>query len=190
VAMWWLRDVPDDARVPTEVRAAWEETRGRLGFLPNVQRLYALRPRRFLRWLSHYSEVLRGESALSPVEREMIAVLVSNLNGCTYCLTSHGGYLRAMTGDPEIDARLQVDWQSEASTPRLRAILGLAVTLTLDPFGSTPVALDALRAVGLTEPEIFDTVETIAMFNFTNRLTSGLGMVPNAEFSTMGRSAR
>jgi alkylhydroperoxidase family enzyme len=41
--------------------------------------------------------------------------------------------------------------------------------------------------VGLSEEEIFDVAETAAMFNFTNRLTSSLGMVPNREFDKMGR---
>src|SRR6185437_15960467 len=45
---------------------------------------------------------------------------------------------------------------------------------------------EALRAAGWTDEDVMDIAEVAAMFNFTNRLASGLGWVPNDEFATIG----
>jgi len=187
--MWWIKPTPTEQDAPEEVRSAWERATAKLGFLPNVQRLYALRPKRYLEWLAHYEDVMRGESGLSVLEREMIALVVSDLNDCNYCLTSHSAYLRVLSGDPGLPDRLRANANAAAPNDRVRAILGFAAKATRDAHGCTPEDLDHLRAVGLGEEEIFDVVETAAMFNFTNRLTSALGMVPNRDFDTMGRRA-
>jgi uncharacterized peroxidase-related enzyme len=107
--MWWLKRNGDATNPPAEVKAAWERAKAKLGFVPNVQRLYALRPSRYLGWLAHYEDVMRGESGLSPLEREMIALVVSDLNDCNYCLTSHGAYLRVMSSDPTLPDRLRAN---------------------------------------------------------------------------------
>ena len=82
--MWWLRSIPDESTVPAEVARVWAKAREAMGFLPNVQRLYAFRPSRFLTWWAHYQDVMRGDSGLSRVEREMIAIAVSRENDCHY----------------------------------------------------------------------------------------------------------
>lgn len=184
---WWLNRTPDDASVPDEVRAIWEKARARMGFLPAIQRFYALRPKRFLAWATHYQETMRGESGLTPAEREMVAVVVSHVNRCQFCISSHSGYLRALAKDPTLPDRLREDWRTHAPNDRARAMLDLAEKLTLDAHGTGPEDLDRLRAAGLTEDEVFDLVETIATFNFTNRLTSALGMKQSPEFEQMGR---
>ena len=48
-------------------------------------------------------------------------------------------------------------------------------------------SVDALRDVGWSDEDIFDIAQVAAMFNFTNRLASGLGWVPNPEYVTLGR---
>jgi uncharacterized peroxidase-related enzyme len=184
--MWWLADPPPEDELPEQVRAIYAKAREVTGFLPNVQRLYALRPSRFLTWFAHYQDIMRGESGLSRVERELIALVVSDLNDCHYCLTSHSAYLRVLTGDPTLPERLRENPNAAAPDERTRAILGYALKVTRDAHGCTPDDIERLRTVGLTDEEIFDVAETAAMFNFTNRLTSALGMVPNRDFDRMG----
>src|SRR5438309_1952218 len=126
--MWWLKKTADEASAPIEVRAAWERARGKLGFLPNVQRLYALRPARYLEWLAHYEDVMRGESGLSPLEREMIALVVSDLNDCHYCLTSHAAYLRVLSGDSTLPDRLRAPAHAD-EPPRIVVVTGDGATM-------------------------------------------------------------
>jgi uncharacterized peroxidase-related enzyme len=186
--IWWLEEPPPESEQPNEVQAIFAKAREVTSFVPNVQRLYAKRPSRFLTWWAHYHDVMRGESGLSRLEREMIAIVVADLNDCNYCLTSHGAYLRVMSEDPTLPDRLRENYNAAAPDERTRAILGYAVKITRDAHSCTPEDVQRLRDVGLTDDEIFDVAETAAMFNFTNRLTSALGMVPNREFDGMGRA--
>jgi uncharacterized peroxidase-related enzyme len=76
--------VPGDDEILPAVRAIWREPLEKLGFVPNVMRVWALRPRHLLGWWSHYDELLRGDSGLTKAQREMIAVAVSSANDCHY----------------------------------------------------------------------------------------------------------
>ena len=44
-----------------------------------------------------YNELMLGDSQLSKLEREMIAVTVSSVNNCYYCLTAHGAAVRELS---------------------------------------------------------------------------------------------
>jgi uncharacterized peroxidase-related enzyme len=44
-----------------------------------------------------YNDVMLADSGLSKLEREMIAVVVSSINKCFYCLTAHGAAVRALS---------------------------------------------------------------------------------------------
>ncbi|MDQ7821135.1 MAG: carboxymuconolactone decarboxylase family protein [Armatimonadota bacterium] len=79
----WLQ-VPPDREIPLRVRALWREPRRRLGFIPNIFRVFALRPAHLARWWAYYDDLLRGPSGLSRLQREMIAVVVSSANRCHY----------------------------------------------------------------------------------------------------------
>ena len=79
----WLR-VPPAEEVPDEVRSLWARAEEKVGLVPNVFRIYALRPEHFLRWWRHYDELLRGPSGLTEAQREMIGVVVSTQNRCYY----------------------------------------------------------------------------------------------------------
>ncbi len=182
----WLR-VPGDDEVPSSVAELWAGPRERLGFVPNVLRLFALRPRHLLNWWAYYDELLRGESGLTKDEREMIAVVVSVTNQCRYCIVSHGAALRKLTGDPELADQIALDYESAPLPERTRAALDYAVKLTRQPEAITEADVDALRAAGWTDEDVMDIAEVAAMFNFTNRLASGLGWEPNPEYETLGR---
>jgi uncharacterized peroxidase-related enzyme len=178
--------VPTEDEVPGEIRALWEDRAARLGFVPNVVRAYALRPTHLQRWNDLYEELMRGESGLTRPEREMIAVVVSTLNRCHYCIVSHSAYLRLLTGDPVLVEQLRTNHRYAGLEPKQRAMLDFAVKLTEQSHSCTEGDVDALREAGWTDEDIMDIAEVTAMFNFTNRLASGLGWRPNEEFVSIG----
>jgi uncharacterized peroxidase-related enzyme len=184
-SMTWLR-VPADGEVSEEVAALWASRAEALGFVPNVVRAYALRPRHLLGWNGLYEELMRGPSGLSTAEREMIAVVVSTLNRCHYCIVSHSAYLRKLTGDPVLVEQLRTNYRYAVVEPKQRAMLDFAAKLTQESYRCTADTIDALRDVGWTDEDIMDIAEVAAMFNFTNRLASGLGWRPNEEFVSLG----
>jgi hypothetical protein len=50
--------VPDEEDVPAEVKELWAPSLEKLGFVPNVLRVFALRPRHLLTWWAYYDELL------------------------------------------------------------------------------------------------------------------------------------
>jgi len=182
----WL-DIPGADEVPPEVKELWALPLEKLGFVPNVLRVYAIRPRHLQLWNTFYDELMRGESGLTKAQREMIAVVVSTANRCHYCIVSHSAALRKLTGDPLLVEQLASNHAYAKVEPKERAMLDFAVKLTERSSSCTEADVEALREAGWTDEEIMDIAEVAAMFNFTNRLASGLGWRPNDEYVSLGR---
>jgi uncharacterized peroxidase-related enzyme len=179
--------VPREDEVPAEVKELWTKPLERLGFVPNVLRVFALRPSHLLAWWAYYDELLRGESGLTKAQREMIAVVVSATNRCHYCIVSHSAALRKLTEDPVLVDQLATGYAHAQLDPRDRAMLDFAVKLTEESHRCGDDDIEALREAGWNDEEIMDIAQVAAMFNFTNRLASGLGWVPNREYFSLGR---
>jgi uncharacterized peroxidase-related enzyme len=179
--------VPPEDEVPDEVKELWAKPLEKLGFVPNVLRVFALRPAHLLAWWGYYDELLRGESGLTKAQREMIAVVVSATNRCHYCIVSHTAALRKLTEDPELVDQLATGYKYAPLDDRDRAMLDFAVKLTEESDRCGDEDIQALREAGWNDEEIMDIAQVAAMFNFTNRLASGLGWVPNREYFSLGR---
>ena len=181
----WLR-VPGEDEAPPPVAKLFDKASEKLGFVPNVLRVYALRPRHLELWDAFYDDLMRGESGLTKPQREMIAVVVSTVNRCHYCMVSHAAALRKLTGDPVLVEQLRTNYRYAELEPRERAMLDFAVKLTEQSSSCSEDDVEALREAGWTDEDIMDIAQVAAMFNFTNRLASGLGWVPNDEFVALG----
>jgi len=182
----WLR-VPAEDELPEEVLELWRPSLEKLGFVPNVLRLYALRPSHLLAWNAHYEEAMKGDSGLTKAEREMIAVVVSVANRCDYCIAAHSAALRKLTKDPALADAIAAGHAEAPVEPRVKAMLDYALKLTLRPSEMTEADVAALRREGWQDEDVMDIAEVTALFNFSNRMASGLGWVPNPEFYVLGR---
>jgi uncharacterized peroxidase-related enzyme len=182
----WL-ETPSEEDVPDEVLELWAKPLEKLGFVPHVLRIFALRPGHLLRWWNYYDELMRGESGLTKPQREMIAVVVSTQNRCHYCVVSHSAALRKLTEDPALADTLASNYKYASLDPKERAMLDYAVKLTTESDRCTAADVERLREVGWSDEDILDIAQVAAMFNFTNRLASGLGWQPNPEYFTLGR---
>ncbi len=182
----WLI-LPDEATLDEETRTLLAKARRNVGFLPNVFAAFTIRPAHLLRWIRHFNEVMRGESELTPGEREMIGVVVSAENRCLYCLVSHGAELRQQLGDPLLAEQIGYDYRRAPLDERTRAMLDYAVKITRTPVECSPDDIARLRNLGYSDQAIFDIAETAAMYNFTNRLASATGMLPNQEYYSLAR---
>jgi len=71
--------------------------------------------------------------------------------------------------------------------PRQRAMLDYAWKLTTTPYLVDEADREALRAVGLSEEDVFDLADTVAFFNMSNRVASATDMMPNREYHGLDR---
>jgi uncharacterized peroxidase-related enzyme len=186
----WLR-VPEPAELPEDVQTLFSKANSKIGFVPNVMRAWALRPAHLMAWRAHYDLIMGGESKLSKMQREMIAVAISSVNRCYYCSTTHPAFLRLELAKEGRDVNLAHEIAFAPLNADLsvqdRAMLEFALKVTTESHNVGPEDHAKLRAVGLDDETIFDVAEIAAMFNFTNRLANATGIRPNPEYNDMGR---
>jgi uncharacterized peroxidase-related enzyme len=179
--------VPEEAELPDGLRGLFAKAREKLGFVPNVFRVWAFRPERLSAWFAHFRDLHVPSENLSAADRELIAVVVSQANGCLYCLVAHGAALRQELGDPVLGERIAFDWRRAGLDARRAAICAYAEKLTLTPRAMTKADLDSLLLAGLTLEEAWDVAEIASMYNLTNRMAMATNMLPNAEYSSLAR---
>ena len=145
----------------------------------NLLALWQRFPKGVAELLAHHDIFLRGNSALTIGERELIAAHVSALNRCHYCYAAHRRYALAF-GIPEAAlGDMAVDTAHPGLRPAIGAALAYAEKLTLDPGGVAQADFDTLLAAGWSEEAINDIVTVIALYNFMNRLLDGSGFKQN-----------
>lgn len=159
----------------------------KIGFLPNVLAAYSFDQTKLRAFINFYNDLMMGESRLSKLEREMIAVAVSSINHCFYCLTAHGAAVRQLSGDPVLGEMMVMNFRAADLSARQRAMLEFAVKLTEEPAKIVEEDRQALRDAGFSDREIWDIASTAAFFNMSNRLAAAIDMRPNAEYHKMVR---
>ncbi len=179
--------VPDPAGLEDDLQVIWKKCVEKLGFVPNVFSTYSLKPKRLRNFMAMYNDIMLSPSGLSKLEREMVAVVVSSANRCYYCLVAHGAAVRQLSGDPELGEMMALNYRVAHLDPRQRAMLDFAWKLTTTPHLVDDADRAGLKAVGLSEEDVFDLSETVAFFNLSNRMASATDMMPNREYHRADR---
>jgi uncharacterized peroxidase-related enzyme len=179
--------VPSEDQLPDNLRKLFNKAKEKIGFTPNVFRVYSFRPERLSAWFAHYKQLHEPTENLNAAEREMIAVAVSMANQCLYCLVAHGAALREALGDPIKADRITLDYRRANLDEKMEAVLDFAVKLTELPTECSEDDIEHLKSLGLTQEEVWDVIEIAAMYNFTNRMASATGMIPNREYHALAR---
>ncbi len=180
-------DLPETAELDEDMQAYFKICEEKLGIVPNVLRTYSRNQEKLRAFATLYNTLMLAESKLSKLEREMIAVVVSSANRCFYCLVAHGQAVRQLSGDPELGEMLVMNYRIAPLDGRARAMLDFAWKLTVSPWEVVEADRDALRAVGLSDDEIFDLSDVIGFFNMSNRFATAVDMMPNREYHAMDR---
>ena len=159
----------------------------RLGFVPNVIQAYSFDNAKLATFADFFSELMGAESGLSRLEREMIAVVVSSINRCYYCIVAHAAEVRSQSNDPELGELLSVNYRAAELTARHRAMLEFAAKMTKSPHTVEESDRQSLRDAGFSDGDIWDIAAVASFFNMTNRMASAVDMMPNKEYHGQAR---
>ena len=181
------RDLPPVDPLPDHIAKYFNLCDDKLGYVPNVLRAYAFDETKFDAFSAMYNDLMLSDSGLSKLEREMIAVVVSSINKCFYCLTAHGQAVRALSGDPKLGEMLVMNWRVADLDTRQTAMLTFAEKTTKASAEVTEDDRTALRTVGFTDRDIWDIASVTGFFNMTNRMTSATDMRPNDDYHAQNR---
>ena len=119
--------------------------------------------------------LLRGESPLTPAERELIATHVSSRNNCVFCMSSHAAAARELFGEQRnlVDCVIEDGTQAPVS-PKMKALLNIAGKVQQSGKAVTEEDVAEARRQGASNRDIHDTVLIAAAFSMFNRYVDGL----------------
>ncbi|MEP0233623.1 peroxidase-related enzyme [Roseibium sp.] len=180
-------DMGDDGALSPETQKYFGLCEEKLGLIPNVLKAYAFDDTKLRAFTDMYNDLMLAESGLSKLEREMIAVAVSSVNRCFYCLTAHGAAVRELSGDPVLGELMVMNYRVADLSERHRMMLDFAVKLTERPAEILEQDRQDLRDAGFSDRDIFDVASVAAFFNMTNRVAAATDMRPNDEYHSMAR---
>lgn len=173
--------------LPKQIQKYFDVCVDKLGMVPNVLRAYAFDVEKLNTFTAMYNDLMLGESKLSKLDREMIAVVVSSINKCFYCLVAHGAAVRQLSGDPKLGEMMVMNYKVAPLDDRQRAMLDFAAKLTQASADVEEGDRQRLRDVGFSDRDIWDISSVAGFFNMTNRVASGTDMRPNEEYHAQFR---
>ncbi len=180
-------DLPMVDPLPPETQKYFDICVEKLGMVPNVLRAYAFDIDKLNAFTSMYNDLMLADSGLSKLEREMIAVVVSSINKCFYCLVAHGAAVRQLSGDPQLGEMLVMNYRVAKLDARQRAMLDFAAKMTTASTTIEEPDRQLLRDAGFSDRDIWDIANVTGFFNMTNRVASATAMVPNPEYHAQFR---
>ena len=180
-------NLPPVDPLPEGVQKYFSACQDKLGLVPNVLKAHSFNIDKLNAFTGLYNELMLANSNLSKLEREMIAVVVSSINRCFYCLTAHGAAVRELSGDPILGEKLVMNFRTADLDSRCRAMLGFAEKVTIESHKIDETDRQNLRDVGFNDADIWDITNIIAFFNMSNRVASALNMKPNDDYHSKDR---
>jgi len=124
----------------------------------------------FAEMLAH---IMSGTSDLTTEQREMIALHVSNVNDCLYCVQSHTAVLIHKGIDVNVIKKIQTGQSAEA---KMQSVLTFSSKLTLQPGVVDQADIDAIKVAGWSDQAVENVIAVVSLFSFLNRLVDGLGI--------------
>ena len=180
-------DLPMVEPLPEGTQKYFDLCTEKLGLIPNVLQAYAFDIDKLNTFAALYNDLMLGDSGLTKLEREMIAVVVSSINKCFYCLAAHGAAVRELSGDPILGEMMVMNYRAADLDARQKAMLDFAAKLTEDSAKIEEIDRQALRDAGFSDRDIWDIGAVAAFFNMTNRVASASDMRPNDEYHSQSR---
>jgi len=162
------------------------------GQVDNVLQAHSLRPHSLEGHMAIYKAVLHHSSNHLPEwYLEAIGVLVSRLNGCSYCATHHAEGMKRLLNAESADFNsyvqaLEADEPGGPFTVCEQVGLAYACKLTQKPGCIELADIDDLRKAGFDDGQILEINQVAAYFAYANRTVSGLGV--NIDDEVLGQS--
>jgi uncharacterized peroxidase-related enzyme len=121
--------------------------------------------------------LLRGESTLTPGERELIATVTSQGNQCRFCTAAHSAAADAWYGDRLTTEMVKNDLVNAPVSEKMKSLLEIARRVQADARTVSTELVEKARQQGATDMEIHDTVLIAALFCLYNKYVDGLASV-------------
>ncbi|KHL12833.1 putative peroxidase-related enzyme [Mumia flava] len=168
-----------EPRESEALASAYEDDLRSDGYVNNLTRVWGWRPDVLADFTEVRATLLAGTTL---DDREIAVVVVATASGLgdAYCSLAWGANLAALTDDETAAGVLADAPGIPTLSPRERALADWARQVARDPNSTTAEDVEALRAVGLTDREIFEATSLAAFRLAFSTVNDALGARPDA----------
>ena len=164
-------NIPTRDSVSPANQALFDSLKSGLGMVPNLYATLAHSETA----LGNYLAFQNAKSSINGKAREVVNLVVSQVNGCEYCLAAHT-VIGGMVGfSPEQIAEIRGGHAS--FDPKLDALARLVRNIATERGHADPALVDAFLAAGWTQGNLVDAIVVIGDKTVTNYL-NGTTKVP------------
>ncbi len=135
----------------------------KFGMIPNTFATMAVSPTTLGAFLSLNGALEAGELPFET--RNQIAILVSQLNGCSYCLSAFTAIGAGAGTDTETLHNCRLAGSSDS---KIQAALNLAKEIVQKRGSIDPTSIEKARTAGYSDAEITEIVANVSMITFIN----------------------
>ena len=158
----------DPQNAPEGVANTLQEIKQAFGRIPNLFLTYAHHPPLLeANWNKVKRVMMEGD--LSRKTKEAIALLVSQDNGCNYCVAAHTGALQMIGISDEEIAKISSQLEDADFTALERALIRFARKANSEPHRVSDEEFQALRATGATGAQIVEALGVMEVFAAFNK---------------------
>ena len=157
-------EVPTREQVTPENQQIFDKLNSQLGFVPNIYATYAFSKDA----LGRYMTFAGGKTSLNAKEKEVINLVVSQVNGCTYCLAAHTaiGKMNGFTDEQILELRKG----SASFDTKLDALVKLAKSIIENRGSVNDTTLNAFFNAGYNKGNLVDVILAVGEKSITNFL--------------------
>ncbi|MFC1749569.1 peroxidase-related enzyme [Pseudomonadota bacterium] len=173
--MAWIQEL-EEKEASGELKEVYNGLIKKRGRLSNIMKIHSLRPDVMQKHMDLYISICFKKSGVSREDRELLAVVVSLMNDCSYCVHHHAEALKFFWKDEQRVENFIKDPQSVTLSDKQQMLVEYAMKLTNTPSKMIKSDVEGLRNCGYSDKDILDIALCISYFNFVNRIVLGLGV--------------
>jgi AhpD family alkylhydroperoxidase len=162
--------VPTRDQVSPVNQALFDNLTKAIGSVPNLYAVYAHSENA----LGTYLAFSGAKTSLKAKEKEVVNLIVSQVNGCEYCLAAHTA-ISKMQGFTD-DQILEIRRGSAGFDPKLDALVKVAKSITENKGHADQQVVDNFFAAGYNEGSLIDVVLVVGDKTITNYIYALTGI--------------
>ena len=162
-------NVPTREEVSANNQAIFDNLKGQVGFVPNLYATMAYSENA----LGDYLQFQGAKTSLSNKEKEIVNLVVSEVNGCKYCQSAHTA-IGKMNGFTE-EQTLELRGGSASWDAKYDALVKLSKEVTENKGNVSTEALDAFFAASYDKGTLVDVIKQVGdkiIMNYLHNLTN------------------
>ncbi|NVK66806.1 MAG: carboxymuconolactone decarboxylase family protein [Flavobacteriales bacterium] len=162
-------NVPTREEVSVNNQAIFDNLKSQVGFVPNLYATMAYSENA----LGEYLQFQGAKTSLSNKEKEIVNLVVSEVNGCKYCLSAHTaiGKMNGFTEEQTLELRSgSASWDAKHD-----ALVKLTKEVTANKGNVSSETLDAFFAASYDKGSLVDVIKQVGdkiIMNYLHNLTN------------------